>query len=422
MYYHRAMLSWQAGRTLGNEMVNPYRELFAAPGATHFALAGLLARIALPMTGIGIITMLSQLRTSYALAGAVSATFVLTYALLSPQISRLVDRHGQSRVLPAATMISAIGMLVLLAASRWSAPDWILFAGALLCGFMPSISAMLRARWTAIYRGKPQLSAAYSLETVLDEATYIIGPALSVGLSVTAFPQAGPLAALVLLVLGIGALTLQHGTEPQVQLRSDTDGAGSVIRLANMRLLALLMVAMGVVVGTVDIVSVALSEQLEQPAAASLVLAAYAVGSFLAGLLFGAMKLTTPLHRLLLLGGLATAIATLPLMLADSIFALATTVLVAGLFFAPTMIVAMTLVERLVPEHQLTEGMTWLLAGLNVGVAFGAVASGQVVDAAGALAGFAVALGAGFFVLLLSLLGYLRLRASGLCLSASEVA
>lgn len=422
MYYHRAMLSWQAGRTLGNEMVNPYRELFAAPGATHFALAGLLARIALPMTGIGIITMLSQLRTSYALAGAVSATFVLTYALLSPQISRLVDRHGQSRMLPAATMISAIGMLVLLAASRWSAPDWILFAGALLSGFMPSISAMLRARWTAIYRGKPQLSAAYSLETVLDEATYIIGPALSVGLSVTAFPQAGPLAALVLLVLGIGALTLQHGTEPQVQLRSDTDGAGSVIRLANVRLLALLMVAMGIVVGTVDIVSVALSEQLGQPAAASLVLAAYAVGSFLAGLLFGAMKLTTPLHRLLLLGGLATAITTLPLMLADSIFALATTVLVAGLFFAPTMIVAMTLVERLVPEHQLTEGMTWLLAGLNVGVAFGAVASGQVVDAADALAGFAVALGAGFFVLLLSLLGYLRLRASGLCLSASEVA
>lgn len=319
-------------------------------------------------------------------------------------------------------MISAIGMLVLLAASRWSAPDWILFAGALLSGFMPSISAMLRARWTAIYRGKPQLSAAYSLETVLDEATYIIGPALSVGLSVTAFPQAGPLAALVLLVLGIGALTLQHGTEPQVQLRSDTDGAGSVIRLANVRLLALLMVAMGIVVGTVDIVSVALSEQLGQPAAASLVLAAYAVGSFLAGLLFGAMKLTTSLHRLLLLGGLATAITTLPLMLADSIFALATTVLVAGLFFAPTMIVAMTLVERLVPEHQLTEGMTWLLAGLNVGVAFGAVASGQVVDAAGALAGFAVALGAGFFVLLLALLGYLRLRASGLCLSASEVA
>jgi MFS family permease len=423
MYYRCVVTHWQAGRALENKLVNPYRALFAAPGTRGFAVAGLLARMALPMTGIGIITMLSQLRASYALAGAVSATFVLTYALLSPQTSRLVDRYGQSRVLPVTTMISVIGMLILLAASRWHAPDGILFAGALLAGFMPSISAMLRARWTAIYRGRAQLSAAYSLETVLDEATYIVGPALSVGLSVAAFPQAGPLAALGLLVLGVWALTAQRGTEPQVQLRPNgTGGAGSVIRLANVRLLTLLMVAMGIIVGTVDIVSVALSEQLGQPAAASLVLAAYAVGSFLAGLVFGAMRLRTPLHRLLLLGGLATAITTLPLMLAGSIPTLATMVLVAGLFFAPTMIVAMTLVERLVPEHQLTEGMTWLLAGLNVGVALGAVASGQIVDDAAAQAGFAVALGAGVLVLLLALLGYLRLRASDLSLSVTEAA
>jgi len=423
MYYRCVVTQWQAGRALDNEMVNPYRELFAAPGTRQFAVAGLLARIALPMTGIGIITMLSQLRASYALAGAVSATFILTYAFLSPQTSRLVDRYGQSRVLPVTTTVSVIGMLVLLAASCWQAPDWILFAGALLAGFMPSISAMLRSRWTAIYRGQAQLSTAYSLETVLDEATYIVGPALSVGLSVAAFPQAGPLVALGLLVLGVWALTAQRDTEPQVQLRPNgTGGAGSVIRLANVRLLTLLMVAMGVIVGTVDIVSVALSEQLGQPAAASLVLAAYAVGSFLAGLLFGAMKWPIPLHRLLLLGGLATAITTLPLMLATSISALAATVFVAGLFFAPTMIVAMTLVERLVPAHQLTEGMTWLLAGLNVGVALGAVASGQIVDDAAAPAGFAIALGAAVLVLLLTLLGYLRLRASGLFLSVSEVA
>lgn len=423
MYYRRVVMHWQAGRALENELVNPYRELFTAPGTRGFALAGLLARMALPMTGIGIITMLSQLRASYALAGAVSAAFVLTYALLSPQTSRLVDRYGQSRVMPAATMISVIGMLILLAASRWQAPDWVLYAGAMLAGFMPSISAMLRARWTAIYRGQAQLSTAYSLETVLDEATYIVGPALSVGLSVAAFPQAGPLVALGLLVLGVWALTTQRGTEPQVQLLPKGRGrAGSVIRLANVRLLTLLMVAMGVIVGTVDIVSVALSEQLGQPAAASLVLAAYAVGSFLAGLLFGAMEWRAPLHRLLLLGGLATAITTLPLMLAGSIAALATAVLVAGLFFAPTMIVAMTLVERLVPEHQLTEGMTWLLAGLNVGVALGAVASGQIVDDAAAQTGFAIALGAGVLVLLLALLGYLRLRASDQSLSVSEAA
>lgn len=395
-------------------MANPYRELFAARGTRGFALAGLLARIPLPMTGIGIITMLSQLRGSYALAGAASATFVLAYALLSPQISRLVDRCGQGRVLPAATAISVIGLLFLLAGSWWHTPDWALFIGALLAGFMPSMSAMARARWTALYRGQPRLQTAYSLETVFDEVTFIVGPPLSVGLSIALFPQAGPLAAVLLLILGVFALVVQRGTEPPVETQAAaTSGMGSVIWLANVRLLALLMVAMGIIVGTVDIVSVAFAEQVGQPAAASLVLSAYAMGSCLAGLLFGALKLQTPLHRLLLLGGLATAATTLPLLLVESIAALAGALLVAGLFFAPTMIVAMSLVERLVPEHRLTEGMTWLLAGLNVGVALGAAASGQVVDDGGARAGFTVALCAGAVVLLVALRGHQRLHAYG---------
>lgn len=392
-------------------MTNPYRALFTAPGSKGFALAGLLARLPLPMTGIGIITMLAQLRGSYALAGAVSAAFVLTYALLSPQISRLVDRFGQSRVLPVSTVISVVGLLLLLASAWWQAPDWTLFIGALLTGFMPSMSAMVRARWTAIYRGQPRLQTAYALETVLDEVTFIAGPPLSVGLCVVLFPQAGPLAAALLLMLGVLALVVQRGTEPPVEARgAATEGSGAVIRQANVRLLALLMVAMGVIVGTVDIVSVAFAEQLGQPAAASLVLSAYALGSCLAGLLFGAHKLQTPLHRLLLLGGLATAVTTLPLLLVGSIAGLAVAVLVAGLFFAPTMIVAMSLVERLVPEHRLTEGMTWLLAGLNVGVALGAAISGQVVDGGGAQAGFIVALCAGALVLLMALWGHQHLR------------
>lgn len=393
-------------------MFSTYRELFQASGTKGFALAGLLARLPLPMTGIGIITMLSQLTGSYGLAGAVAATFVLTYALMSPQISRLVDRLGQRRVLPAAAGLSVLGILLLLTCSYWRLAEWTLFVGAALAGFMPSMSAMVRARWTTIYRGKSQLQTAYSLETVLDEVTFIAGPPISVGLSVGVLPQAGPLAAAVLLVIGVFALAIQVGTEPPVEAGDVVgQGSNSVFRLADVRLLTLLMVAMGVIVGTVDIVSVAFAEQMGMPAAASVVLSCYAIGSCAAGLIFGALKLDTPLHKLLLLGGLATAATTLPLLLAGNIVGLAGAVLVAGLFFAPTMIVAMSLVERIVPESKLTEGMTWLLAGLNVGVAGGAAASGQVVDAWGAKAGFNVALVAGAAVLLVALWGYQRVRA-----------
>lgn len=392
-------------------MFSTYRELFQAKGAKGFALAGLLARLPLPMTGIGIITMLSQITGSYGLAGAVAATFVLTYALMSPQISRLVDRHGQGRLLPAAAGLSVLGILLLLACSYWRLADWTLFVGAALAGFMPSMSAMVRARWTAIYRGKAQLKTAYSLETVLDEVTFIAGPPISVRLSVAVLPQAGTLAAAVFLAIGVFALAVQVGTEPPVEADAATgQDSMSVFRLADVRLLTLLMVAMGLIVGTVDIVSVAFAEQMDMPAAASVVLSCYAIGSCVAGLVFGVLKLDTPLHKLLLLGGLATAATTLPLLVVGNIIGLAIAVLVAGLFFAPTMIVAMSLVERIVPESKLTEGMTWLLAGLNVGVAGGAAASGQVVDVWGAQAGFNVALAAGAAVLLVALWGYQRMR------------
>ena len=392
-------------------MANLYRDLFTAPGTGYFAVAGLLARIPLPMAGIGIITLISQQSGGYALAGAISATFVLTYALLSPRISRYVDRYGQYRVLPAATAISVTGFLILIACSHWNVANWVLFIGAFLAGFMPSMSAMVRARWTALYRGQPRLQTAYSLETVLDELTFIVGPPLSIGLSIALFPQAGLLLTALLLFLGVIALVIQRGTEPPIMAPSGSQiGSGSVIRMPSVRLLALLMVAMGVIVGTVDIVSVAYAGQLGHPAAASLVLSAYAVGSCLSGLLYGSLKLKTPLHRLLWLGGLATATTTVPLILVTNLTALAAAVLVAGFFFAPTMIVAMSLIERQVAESQLTEGMTWLLAGLNVGVALGAAIAGQVVDSSGPRVGFYVALCAGILVLLMAYLSHVTLH------------
>ncbi len=391
-------------------MASLYRDLFTESGTGSFAVAGLIARLPLPMTGIGIITLLSQQRGGFALAGAVSATFVLAYALLSPHISRYVDRYGQARVLPAATVLSMFGFLILIAGSFRQVADWALFPGALLAGFMPSMSAMVRARWTTLYRGQPRLQTAYSLETVLDELTFIVGPPLSIGLSVTLFPEAGLLLAALLLFSGVFALVIQRATEPPVVAARRDCASRSVIRITVVQLLTLLMVAMGVIVGTVDIGSVAWAADWGQPVAASLVLSAYAVGSCLAGLLYGSLTLTVPLHRLLWLGAMATAVTTLPLVLATNLLALAAAVLVAGLFFAPTMIIALSLIERQVSENQLTEGMTWLLAGLNVGVALGAALAGQVVDSRGPQVGFAVALSGGVVVMLVAFITHARLK------------
>lgn len=390
-------------------MIKAYRVLFTAPGSLKFTLAGLLARLPLPMTGIGLITLISQLQQSYALAGAVSASFVLTYALISPLLSRWVDRHGQRRVLPWASLISAMGMILILVTSKQQYHYGLLFIGAILTGFMPSMSAMIRARWLALYRDQPQLQTAYSLETVFDEVTFIIGPPLTVGLAVLLFPQAGLLAAAACLLPGVLALVLLRETEPQISLASHAGKAGqSVIGLAAVQRLTLLMIALGTIVGSVDIISVAFANAIAQPAAASLVLSAYACGSCLAGLLFGAKSFRLSLPQQLLLGAGMTALTTIPLLWVSSIYSLTFWIFWAGASFAPTMIIAMSLVERAVPDHSTTEGMTWLLAGLNIGVALGAALSGYFIDKNGLLTGFILASIGGGTVLVIALWSYLK--------------
>ncbi len=390
-------------------MANPYFTLFSAPGSKAFSSAGLIARLPISMTGIGIITMLSQVRGSYWLAGAVAATFAFSMALLAPQIARAADRYGQSRVLPYATGVSALALLLLLICTYYRAPDWTLFVFAALAGGMPSISAMVRARWSEIYRGTPQLHTAYSFESVLDEVAFIVGPPIAVGLSVALFPEAGPLAAALLLVAGVSAFAWQKSTQPPVYPRNN-QRQRAILAMPSMQILVLALIALGTIVGTVDVISVAFAEQQGQPAAASIVLSVYAGGSCLAGLIFGAIKLPSPLPRQFLYAAFATALTTLPLLWVHNVLTLAAAMFVAGLFFAPTMIVAMGLVERLVPPSRLTEGLTWMVTGLGIGVALGAALAGLAIDAVGIKAGFGVTLSAGLVVLLVAAGGYRLMR------------
>lgn len=378
-------------------MLNAYRSLFTAPGSTGFVLAGLLARLPLSMTGIGLITMLSQQRGAYTLAGMVSACFALSIAILAPRISALVDRYGQSRVLPFAAASSALSMLALLACAHWEGPDWLLLVLAAAVGSLPSMPAMVRARWTAIYSGTPQLKTAFALEAVLDDLAFIVGPPFSVGLSMMLFPEAGPLAAALFLIVGVSLFVMQRRTEPAVNplAHSPKHSAPSMLRQPVVRTLALFMLAQGVIVGVIDVASVAFATAQGQPGMASVVLSFYALGSCAMGLVFGTLRLSMPLSRQIVWVGASVAISALPLLLASNLTALTLAVLLAGITFGPTITVAMSLVEQQVPAQRLTEGMTWLLTGLASGVALGAAAAGWVIDHWGAQQSFVLTLVAG---------------------------
>jgi MFS family permease len=402
-------------------MPNPYREIFKARGAKGFAAAGFVARLPMAMAPIGIVAMLSQTHGEYWLAGAVSATYALANAFVAPQISRLVDRLGQARVVVPATVISVLAFVVLIAAANQDWPIWTLFVSALLAAAMPSIPAMVRARWTELFRDRPEMNTAFAFESAADELVYISGASLSVGLSVALFPEAGMLASTLFLAFGSTAFILQRSTEPRV--RPVGQGSrGSAIRLRPVQIITFALIFIGATFATTEVSTVAITKELGQPGAASLVIGVYALGSFVVGIILGALNLKTPLQIQLAIAVAIIALTTLPLLGADTVPLLALAVFVSGVAISPTFITAFGLIERRVPEAMLTEGVTWVMTGIGIGMALGSFAAGWVVDAFGAQSGFLVSVAAGAIALVIVLLGMRSLATADCDISACDAA
>lgn len=124
----------------------------------------------------------------------------------------------------------------------------------------------------------------------------------------------------------------------------------------------------------------------------------------------GALNLRIPLHRQLLIAVAALALTSLPLLVAgSSVTLLAIAVFVSGIAISPTFITAFGLIERRVPESVLTEGVTWVMTGIGIGMALGAFVTGWVVDSYGPQSGFWVSAAAGAATVLIIALGQRKL-------------
>ncbi|WP_119392779.1 MFS transporter [Taklimakanibacter lacteus] len=393
-------------------MSNPYREIFRKPGTAGFASAGFIARLPLAMMPMGIVAMLSQTHGEYWLAGAVSATFALTNALISPQVSRLVDRRGQARILIPATALSVIAFALLLLATHLHWPSPTLFIFAIAAALMPSMPAMVRARWSEIYRDTPQLNTAFAFESIADEVVYMAGSVLSVGLSVVLFPEAGILAGTLFLAIGTILFVIQKATEPKIHAIEKSDGA-SAIWSRPLQLITFTLIAVGTLFGTAEVTVIALSKMFGQPAAASFILAGYAGGSLVVGLVFGVLKLKASLAQQFAIANLVAALTTVPLLFVANIPMLAALLFMAGASISPTFIIAFGLIEQRIPAAKLTEGITWAVTGIGIGMALGSFTSGYVIDAYGPASGFWVSLAAGITAFTAATLGYPLLAGKG---------
>ncbi|WP_210441042.1 MFS transporter [Nocardioides xinjiangensis] len=376
-------------------MLDSYRRVLARPGALAFSSAALVARLPISMVGLGIVLLVEARTGSYGLAGTVSAVFVLAEAAFAVLHGRWVDHYGQARVLPLAISVFGAGLaLMMMAVEQDLSGPWTYVFAAVAGAALPQVGASVRTRWSHLLDDGSEKQTAFALEAVLDEVVFVVGPVLVTLLATSWHPVAGLTAALVTGVVGTFAFAAQRRTEPPAG-RTAPSGARAPMPWRLVLPLALVCLTLGALFGAAEVTTVAFAEERGERWVAGWLLAAWSLGSLVAGLVTGAVAWRSGPDARLRWGSAAMALAMAPLMFVSSIPLMAVVLLVGGLAIAPTMIGAMTMVEQGVHPSRLTEGMAILHTGIVAGVAPGASIAGFVVDHSGASAAYAVALGGG---------------------------
>lgn len=372
-----------------------YGALLRTPGAAAFSGAALVGRMPISMLGIGVVLLVQDRRDSYALAGAVSAAVALGLAVLGPVVSRVVDRLGQLRVLPAALAVHAVALVALLVLTEIGAhPVTLLLSGAVTGAALPPLGSCVRARWTTLLgrEGRAgESGVAFALESVVDEVIFVLGPLLVVLCAALIDPAAGLILALLLGVGGTLSFAAQRATQPTVRA-PDGRRRPTALRVPGLRVLVLSLVGVGLFFGSIEVVMVAFAEERDSSAGAGVLLALIALGSAGAGLTYGVRTWRMPLPGRYLVALVGLAVGALPLLAAPGVLTMAPAALLAGIAVSPTLIASFALVESLVDPDARTEGFTLLNSGLGLGVAAGAALGGAVAEAAAARPAFLVAL------------------------------
>jgi MFS family permease len=374
-----------------------YRAVLGRPGALRFSASAMVARLPISIDTLGIVLLVTGLSRSYGLAGALSAAYIVANGVMAIVQGRLLDRLGQARVLPVAATVFGVAVVGLVAGLESGWPDLVAFVCAAVAGgAYPPIGSCVRARWSYVLAGHPvEVQTAYALESVVDEAIFIIGPTVATVLATTWHPWAGLGLAVVSGLVGTLALSAQRSTQPVPQPRDHTSSSRQAMPWARVVPLAVVSLALGSMFAAAEVSTVAFSAEQHAKSYAGVLLALWALGSLIAGLVTGTFRWKlSPVIRVRV-GALCLALVMLPMTFVGSMPVMGLALFVAGFAIAPTLIASMAATEQMVPGPRLTEGIAIMHTGIATGIAPGAALAGLMIDAHGASASYVVALGGG---------------------------
>jgi MFS family permease len=368
-----------------------YRDLLQARDVREIFAASLIGRLPIGITGLALLLFVQSSLGSFAQGGAAAAFYMAGLAIMAPIFGRMIDRRGPRGVLSATVLLFPAALIALVWMVEHFGTPAIVLAAAVGASF-PPITVCMRTYFRQRLADELLLSTAYSLESVLIELIFILGPVL-VALFV-AFATPAIAVYFAAICGGVGALLFLRSAavrtwkiEPRtiVRLLGPLGESGFIP-------LVIVVLCFAASFGFLEIGVTAYATERGSVALAGLLLGLMSVGSALGGLAYGSRSWRLPLvpqfSLLLVLMGVGLAL----LSLVSHPAAFAVIGFGAGVVMAPVLIVQSMLVAKSVrPEHT-TEAFTWSASALLAGVGLGLAGGGfllEVYRSSAAIAGAA---------------------------------
>lgn len=361
-----------------------YTSLLSIPDLRGALLASLIGRLPVGMTGLAVLLLAKSTSGSFAIAGATTACYTAGLAAFAPVLGRLIDRRGPRQVLRVCGLLNPLSLAALVIVIVSGAPAWVWLALAATAGAsFPPITVCMRTLFRHRLGDDPLLATAYSLESVLIESIFIVGPML-VALFVAA-SSASP-AVLFAAACSTAGTQMFLRTPALMDWKVGSPRNSSLLGpLSSPRFLSLLAVILcySVAFGLVEIGVTGFATEAGTPALAGVLLGLMSVGSALGGLAYGSRGWHLPVARqfsitLALMGG-----GIFPLAWFISVWEFAAFALLSGVAMAPALAMQSILVAKVAPPNGFAEAFTWSATGLLTGIGLGFAAGGAILQVSG---------------------------------------
>lgn len=358
-----------------------YAALLQAPEVRQIFAASLVGRLPIGITGLAILILVQSNSGSFAQGGAATACYVAGLAAIAPALGRLIDRYGPRRILIACSMLFPAALVSLVTAVERGGPTWLTLSFATGAGAcFPPITVCMRSYFKQRYGEDVLLGTAYSIESVLIELIFIVGPML-----VAFFVAFASAAAAVWAAAACGcAGTLLFVRSPalrgwRIEPRSGPSLLGPLAEPGFVPLIAVVL-CYSTAFGLMEIGITAYATENRDAALAGVLLGLMSAGSALGGIAYGSRSWHFPLARQFatMLAMMAAGLALLSLRWQPWPFALLS--VFAGIVMAPALIIQSMLVARTTRSEHSTEAFTWSTSALLAGVGIGLAAGGGLLE------------------------------------------